>query len=179
MAAVSATTIQQHLDAGRNGHTTTEKGRALEDLICYVLGLVPGIAITHRNELNAFESEEIDVAIWNNKHADGFPFLPHVFLVECKNWSKRVARVGSSSWSPPASCWHWTQPMISWNSSRRRFATWWSRGRSADARSSFVRRGCAAGGDGYQLAHSIKFVNELQRATVTWPSAPVLPRFEA
>lgn len=91
MAVVSAATVQQHLDAGQNAQTTAAKGRALEDLICYVLGLVPGVAITHRNELNAFETEEIDVAIWNNRHADGFPFLPHVFLVECKNWSKRVA----------------------------------------------------------------------------------------
>jgi len=45
-----------------------EKGRS----ICYVLGQVPGVSITHRNELNAFESEEIDVAIWNDGAPDGF-----------------------------------------------------------------------------------------------------------
>lgn len=90
MAPIVAATVQAYVDAGRNGATTAEQGRALEDLICYVLGQVPGISITHRNELNAFETEEIDVAIWNDGAADGFTFLPNIVLVECKNWSNRV-----------------------------------------------------------------------------------------
>lgn len=90
MAPIVAATVQSYVDAGRNGATTAEQGRALEDLICYVLGQVPGVSITHRNELNAFETEEIDVAIWNDGAADGFTFLPNLILVECKNWSSRV-----------------------------------------------------------------------------------------
>jgi|UPI000364BFF4 hypothetical protein len=50
----------------------------------------PGVAITHRNELNVFNTEEIDVAIWNDGAPDGFFFLPNIVLIECKNWSNRV-----------------------------------------------------------------------------------------
>jgi Restriction endonuclease len=70
--------------------TTAAQGRALEDLICYVFEQVPGIAVTRRNQTNAFATEEIDVALWNDCHSDGFFFLSNVILVECKNWSRRV-----------------------------------------------------------------------------------------
>lgn len=93
MAPIVAATIQAFLDAGRNGHTTAVQGRALEDLICYAMAQIPGVTITHRNELNAFETEEIDVAIWNDGPAEGLFFLPNIFLVECKNWSNRVGSI--------------------------------------------------------------------------------------
>jgi hypothetical protein len=64
-----------------------EKGRALEDFFCDLFPLVPGIEIAERNALNAFQTEEVDVALWNAQHARGFYFLPNVLLVECKNWS--------------------------------------------------------------------------------------------
>jgi hypothetical protein len=64
-----------------------EKGRALEDFFCDLFPLVPGIEIAERNVLNVFQTEEIDVAMWNAKHARGFYFLPNLVLVECKNWS--------------------------------------------------------------------------------------------
>lgn len=41
--------------------------------------------------MNAFHTEKIDVALWNDGHADGFFFLPNIILVECKNWSSRVS----------------------------------------------------------------------------------------
>lgn len=63
------------------------KGRALEDFICYLFPLVPGVEIAERNSLNAFATEEIDVALWNARHPRGFYFLPHLLLIECKNWS--------------------------------------------------------------------------------------------
>jgi hypothetical protein len=97
MPLIAAATIQAFLDVGQNGHTTAEQGRALEDLICYVLGQVPGVAITHRNELNVFDTEEIDVAIWNDGDPDGFFFLPNIVLIECKNWSNRVGS-GELNW---------------------------------------------------------------------------------
>ncbi|HED04125.1 MAG TPA: hypothetical protein ENI60_05090, partial [Candidatus Fraserbacteria bacterium] len=71
--------------------TTAAQGRALEDLICYVFTQVPGISITRRNEMNTFHTEEIDVALWNDGHADGFFFLPNIILVECKNWLGKVS----------------------------------------------------------------------------------------
>jgi Restriction endonuclease len=45
------------------------------------------VEIAERNVLNAFNTEEIDVALWNARHARGFYFLPHLLLVECKNWN--------------------------------------------------------------------------------------------
>jgi hypothetical protein len=90
MPPIVAATLQGFIDAGQNGNTTAVQGRALEDLICYVMALVPGVAITHRNELNAFDTEEIDVAVWNDGAPDGLFFLPNIILVECKNWSSSV-----------------------------------------------------------------------------------------
>lgn len=90
MAAIAQETVQEYVDAGTNGATTAEQGRALEDLICYVFAQVPGISITKRNEMNAFQTEEIDVALWNDGHSEGLFFLPNIILVECKNWSNSV-----------------------------------------------------------------------------------------
>jgi len=64
-----------------------DKGRALEDFICYLFPLVPGVEIAQRNALNAFDTEEVDVALWNSRHPRGFYFLPNLLLIECKNWS--------------------------------------------------------------------------------------------
>jgi hypothetical protein len=91
MPAILQATVEAYVAAGTNGATTAEQGRALEDLICYVFSQVPGISITRRNEMNAFQTEEIDVALWNDGHEDGFFFLPNIILVECKNWSSRVS----------------------------------------------------------------------------------------
>jgi hypothetical protein len=88
MALISQQRIQQFLAAGDNAQTTTEKGRALEDLICYIFGKVPGITVTKRNTLNQFLSEEIDVAFWNRRHHNGLYFLQNIILAECKNWSR-------------------------------------------------------------------------------------------
>ena len=87
MAKLSANRIQALLQMGASATTTTAKGRALEDLICYIFAKVPGIEVVKRNTLNAFNTEEIDVALWNNRNANGLYFLPNILLVECKNWS--------------------------------------------------------------------------------------------
>lgn len=97
MAAIDQPTVQGFVAAGMAAGTTTDQGRALEDLICYVFGLVPGIAITHRNEMNVFNTEEIDVALWNDMDPAGLSFLPNIILVECKNWSARVGS-GEVNW---------------------------------------------------------------------------------
>jgi len=85
--------LREHIRRVHSGETTAEKGRALEDLVAFLFSCVPGIEIAMRNVLNAFDTEEVDVAFWNNQLPNGFPFLPNVFLVECKNWS---APVGSA-----------------------------------------------------------------------------------
>jgi hypothetical protein len=90
MPIFSLRKIERLLRLARNEDTTTKRGRALEDLVCYLFDKVPGIAITHRDQLNTFQSEEIDVALWNDKSPNALDFLPNIVLVEAKNWSNPV-----------------------------------------------------------------------------------------
>lgn len=73
--------------------TTAEKGKALEDLFCEIFKSIPGIEIARRNLMNVFDTEEIDVALWNNKQNGGLDFLPNIILIECKNWSSAIGSV--------------------------------------------------------------------------------------
>ena len=90
MPAIDGQILREYVNEGVNAQNTTAQGRALEDLICYLFGQVPGITITQRNALNAFQTEEIDVALWNEAETQGLYFLPNIILVEAKNWSTRV-----------------------------------------------------------------------------------------
>jgi len=99
MPRLSGQIIQRHFHRGDTATTMTEKGRALEDLICYIFEKVPGITVTRRNETNFFQTEEVDVAFWNEKDPQGFYFLPHILIVECKNWSDPIGSVEVSYFS--------------------------------------------------------------------------------
>jgi hypothetical protein len=90
MPAIDQTRVKTFVDAAATATTTTHQGKALEDLICYVFGLVPGIVNTARNKLNVFHTEEIDVAFFNKVEASQLSFLPNIILVECKQWSSKV-----------------------------------------------------------------------------------------
>ena len=70
--------------------TTNAKGKTLEDLITAIFQRVPGIEQVQRNVLNAFATEEIDLAVGNADHRMGLAAFPDVILVECKNWSNAV-----------------------------------------------------------------------------------------
>ncbi len=82
-----------HFNSCDHGATNQIKGRAFEDLACYIFETVPGISIALRNQFNAFNNEEIDVAIWNDKNRHGLPFLPNTVLIECKNWTAPVSSI--------------------------------------------------------------------------------------
>jgi hypothetical protein len=43
-----------------------------------------------RDKKNAFRTEEIDVAFWNEQEPDGLKAFDETILTECKNWSKPV-----------------------------------------------------------------------------------------
>jgi hypothetical protein len=91
MPPINTPILQGYVNIGQTAGTAVAKGRALEDLICYLFGLVPGVTITERNEMNAFATEEIDVALWNEQDPSGLNFLPNVILIEAKNWSNPVS----------------------------------------------------------------------------------------
>jgi len=88
MPAYSKAVISRHLAAADKAKSNADKGKALEDLACYLFAKIGGVSITERNVLNTFESEEIDVCCWNEQTV--LKALNYMFLVECKNWSKAV-----------------------------------------------------------------------------------------
>jgi len=90
MPGYSKRTIRGYFARADRATTTSSKGKALEDLICYLFEKVPGLSITQRNVTNRFESEEIDVAFFNDQHPAGLKAFDPVILVECKNWSSPV-----------------------------------------------------------------------------------------
>lgn len=90
MSQFSREIIEKYFDASDRSKTTVEKGRILEELVCYLFEQIPGVSTGKRNALNTFQSEEIDIAFWNQRDVDGFYFLPNIILVECKNWSQPV-----------------------------------------------------------------------------------------
>ena len=90
MARYSRNKMDEFLNRSNEANSNFEKGRALEDFICYVFEKVPGITVSKRNQMNTSSTEEIDIAFWNEKGQRGFNFLPYIILVECKNWSNHV-----------------------------------------------------------------------------------------
>lgn len=93
MANYSNNTLNGHFNICDNGATNQIKGKAFEDLACYLFETVPGVSIALRNQMNAFHNEEIDVAIWNERSRFGLNFLPNVILIECKNWTSPVGSI--------------------------------------------------------------------------------------
>jgi hypothetical protein len=90
MTVIDRHHVAKLLAEGDCATTTTARGRALEDLIVYLFELIPGITVTARNALNAFQAEEIDVAFWNDGDPAGLRLFDHIVLVECKNWTHRA-----------------------------------------------------------------------------------------
>lgn len=90
MAKYSRNKMDEFLNRSDGAGNSFEKGRALEDFICYIFEKVPGITVSKRNQMNTSSTEEIDIAFWNDKRQKGFHFLPYILLVECKNWSNTV-----------------------------------------------------------------------------------------
>ncbi|MGE3553021.1 MAG: restriction endonuclease [Candidatus Obscuribacterales bacterium] len=90
MASKIPDEIKRRFILSDNATTRQEKGRILEQLICFILSQIPGVLFIETNQLNAFHEEEVDVSAYNQKLENGLPFLPNVLIVECKNWSAPV-----------------------------------------------------------------------------------------
>jgi hypothetical protein len=70
--------------------SNTRKGRALEALAAELFSNIPGVRLTLANNKDAFDTQEIDLAVYNGEASNGLAGFPQVFLIECKNWSKPV-----------------------------------------------------------------------------------------
>ena len=90
MGAISQNRIQQYWAAGEAAATAHGKGQALEQLVRYAFEKITGVQHYMSNVVNQAQSEEVDVAFYNSKEKRGLPFLEHLILAECKNWSAPV-----------------------------------------------------------------------------------------
>ncbi|AOV92374.1 restriction endonuclease [Vibrio parahaemolyticus] len=93
MAVLSQTRMRGYIRQGQVATTTKGKGDAFEELLSYAIGKVSGISVTRRNVLNDANSEEVDIAFFNEQKQNGFFFLPNFILAECKNWSKPLGSI--------------------------------------------------------------------------------------
>ena len=62
-----------------------KKGKMLEDFVCDFFQLIPGLKVIGRNIFNSNSAQEIDVVFWNDRCANGLPFLESLVFMECKN----------------------------------------------------------------------------------------------
>lgn len=71
--------------------TVHGKGRALEELVAAIFAAIPGFEVIKRNVTT--ETEEIDVAVWNNGTDSKWSRESELILIECKNWhSQKVGK---------------------------------------------------------------------------------------
>lgn len=87
--ALEPAAIRRYLIDAQAAETSDAKGKLYEELLKYLFEGVPG-CIAERNLTNVFRTEQIDVAVGNAQSYDGLWLLPHVVLVECKDWDKPV-----------------------------------------------------------------------------------------
>ncbi|HJT78732.1 MAG TPA: hypothetical protein VJ739_16125, partial [Gemmataceae bacterium] len=76
--------IQGYLKKADRARKKAVRGKAYEELACYLFSCVPGVIVTGRNLLNTFATEEIDVCCTNQQDPTGLPWLNPFILVECK-----------------------------------------------------------------------------------------------
>lgn len=90
MARYSAARIATLLGACDNAATNAAAGKALEDLLVYLLGKMPGVELYDRNILDDPRAHELDLAFWNPPATSPINFLDSIVIVECKNTGTRV-----------------------------------------------------------------------------------------
>lgn len=91
MANYSVNKIKTYFEKSEQEKNSDKKGDILEELTCYLFEKISGISMSLKDELNVTQSEEIDIAFWNNQSKKGYWFLPIIILVECKNTITPVA----------------------------------------------------------------------------------------
>jgi hypothetical protein len=91
MTSYDSIKINEFIDKGTNATTTTEKGKALEDLVVYIFEKIPGVEIYETDVMNFHLTEELDVVLWNEKEENGLKNFPEIIFIECKNLATNVS----------------------------------------------------------------------------------------
>lgn len=89
MAAIDAVELAARLVAGDAGNSA-QKGEALEAVVSDTFCQIDGVGLIRRNIEDNAGSIEIDILLYNQKHSNGFPYLPSHLVIECKNWQNPV-----------------------------------------------------------------------------------------
>lgn len=90
MPAYDKATIQGFLQSVDSATTGDARGKAFEELACYLFRNIPGVTITATRKTNTFATEELDIACSNEQDPTGLRNLSAFFLVECKGWKEPV-----------------------------------------------------------------------------------------
>lgn len=90
MGNISNRRVHQAFAEGDVAATAHARGQVLESLLGYIFEKFSGVKLIERNAHVADGSEEIDLIFWNDRAANGLPFLPNILMFECKNWTQPV-----------------------------------------------------------------------------------------
>ena len=90
MVDYNAQKIKSFIKKGVNAPNSREKGKALEDLVCYLFLQFNGIELYDTDVMNFHKTEEIDIVLWNEQKEDLLKSLPNIIFIECKNLKKNV-----------------------------------------------------------------------------------------
>ncbi len=90
MTTIPTPELAQKVADCRTATDTKAKGEALEELVSWVFGQIPGLRCVARNTFSEDGSQEIDISFWNDRVAGGLPSLADSLPVECKNWTGPV-----------------------------------------------------------------------------------------
>jgi hypothetical protein len=91
MARLSRVRITRELARGDVATTSHEKGRALEDLVQYLLERVPGVTFHERDVTDFFGIQETDLIFRNDFRRSPLPFSDFRLVIECKNSDSPVS----------------------------------------------------------------------------------------
>jgi Restriction endonuclease len=89
MSDIDLNHVQQLL-AEANSDDKAVKGRALEQLVVHLFETIPGVTCESTDVVDELHSQEIDVFFLNEGERGALPHLPHLLIVECKNWARAV-----------------------------------------------------------------------------------------
>lgn len=90
LSALQDLTFKQLIDIVENTQSSTDKGRALENLAYRLFETVPGFSINDVDKRT--ETEEIDIIILNDSKDPRFARESTYLLVECKNWTSKCGK---------------------------------------------------------------------------------------
>jgi hypothetical protein len=93
MAKYSLEHIQRLLTEADAAATADEKGDKLEELVCYLFGVIPGVEFIAKNILDGNRAHELDVVFWNDQRISELHFLDAIIITECKHTQHPVGSI--------------------------------------------------------------------------------------